>query len=132
MGCIIRASTASCVGRRKRLPHHGGQPSECKYCSNLRLLYRSTRHHNPREEIGGSVMTVKRLAQGLCALTLLCGCIFAQTTSATLQGTVVDPGDAAVPGISIELKNTATGAVRSATSTAEGIFRFNSIEPAAY
>jgi hypothetical protein len=77
-------------------------------------------------------MRGKRLAQSFCVLTLLCGSIFAQTTSATLQGTVTDPGDAAVPGTTIELKNTSTGAVRSTTSTGEGIFRFNSIEPAVY
>src|ERR1019366_4768179 len=77
-------------------------------------------------------MAMKRLARALCVLTLLCGCIYAQTSTGTLQGTVVDPGDAAVPGATIELKNTSTGAVRSATSTAEGIFRFNSIEPAVY
>src|ERR1035441_4046675 len=80
----------------------------------------------------GLSMAVNQSAQVSCALTLLCGCIFAQTTSATLQGTVVDPGDAAVPGVSIELKNTSTGAVRSTTSTADGIFRFNSLEPAVY
>src|ERR1035437_5012165 len=77
-------------------------------------------------------MALKRMAQGLCILTLLCGCIFAQTTSATLQGTVTDPGDAAVPGVAIELRNASTGAVRSTTSTADGIFRFNSLEPAVY
>ena len=77
-------------------------------------------------------MAVKRLAQALSVLTLLSGCIFAQTTSATLQGTVTDPGDAAVPGVTIELKNISSGAVRTTTSTVEGIFRFNSIEPAVY
>ena len=77
-------------------------------------------------------MALKRMAQGLCILTLLCGCVFAQTTSATLQGTVTDPGDAAVPAVTIELKNTSNGAVRSTTTTAEGIFRFNSLEPAVY
>jgi hypothetical protein len=77
-------------------------------------------------------MTRKQLAWVLCAMVLLCSCTFAQTISATLQGSVVDPGDAAVPGATLELKNVATGAVRTTTTTAEGVFRFNSVVPAIY
>ena len=77
-------------------------------------------------------MAVKRFVQALILIALLCGCVYAQTSTATLQGTVTDPGDAAVPGVAVELKNTSTGALRSTTTTAEGIFRFNSIEPAVY
>ena len=78
-------------------------------------------------------MTVKlkRMVQSLCAITLLCGSMYAQTT-ATLQGTVTDPGDAAVPGATVEIRDVATGVVRSTTSTAEGLFRFNSVTPAVY
>jgi hypothetical protein len=68
----------------------------------------------------------------LCALVLACGCIFGQTTTGTLLGTVADPGDAAVPGLQVELKNIATGAVITTTTGAEGIFRFNSLVPATY
>src|ERR1017187_659877 len=52
--------------------------------------------------------------------------------TATLQGTVTDPGDAAVPGASIEAKNVSTGVIRSTTSNAEGFFRFDSMLPAVY
>ncbi len=58
--------------------------------------------------------------------------MFAQSTTGTLLGTVSDPGDAAVPGAQIELKNDATGAVVSTTTGPEGIFRFNSLVPATY
>ncbi len=77
-------------------------------------------------------MAVKRIARVLCALTFLCGCIFSQTTTGTLLGTVVDPVDAAVPGATVELKNAATGAIVGTSTGAEGIFRFNSLVPATY
>src|SRR5580700_10127097 len=77
-------------------------------------------------------MAVQRTVQVLCALVLLGGSIFGQTTTGTLLGTVVDPGDAAVPGAQVELKNIATGAVITTTTGAEGIFRFNSLVPATY
>ena len=77
-------------------------------------------------------MTCKRMAQLLCVMALLCGCVFSQTTTGTLLGTVTDPGDAAVPGVQIELKNNATGAVVTTSTGAEGIFAFNSLVPATY
>jgi hypothetical protein len=77
-------------------------------------------------------MSVNRMAWALCAMALLCGCIFGQTTTGTLLGTVADPTDAGVPGALVELKNAATGAVTSTTTGAEGIFRFNSLVPATY
>ena len=72
------------------------------------------------------------MGQVLCALVLLCGSIFGQTTTGTLVGTVVDPADAAVAGTTVEVKNTATGAVFTTTTGTEGIFRFNSLVPATY
>ena len=77
-------------------------------------------------------MSVNRTAQILCALAILCGCVFSQTTTGTLLGTVADAGDAAVPGARVDLKNAATGAVISTTTGVEGIFRFNSLVPATY
>jgi hypothetical protein len=77
-------------------------------------------------------MTIQRIAQALCVLALLCGCILAQTTTGTLIGTVADPSNAAVAGARVELKNAATGAVTTTTTESEGIFRFNSLVPATY
>ena len=77
-------------------------------------------------------MNLKRTTQFLCVLVLLCGCIFGQTTTGTLLGTVADPGDAAVPGVQVELKNIATGLITTTTTGNEGIFRFNSLVPATY
>ena len=77
-------------------------------------------------------MALQRVAQVLCALLLLCGCICGQTTTGTLLGTVADPADAAVPGAQVELRNIATGAVVTTTTGTEGLFRFNSLVPATY
>ena len=77
-------------------------------------------------------MKVKRTARALCAMLFLCGCVFSQTTTGTLLGTVTDPGAAAVPNVQVEIKNLNTGAIRTTVSGPEGIFRFNSLEPARY
>jgi hypothetical protein len=77
-------------------------------------------------------MTSKRIARIFCVLALLCTCIFSQTTTGTLLGTVTDPGGAAVPGAQIELKNTATGALTTTTTGADGALLFNSVIPATY
>src|SRR5712692_8469656 len=78
-------------------------------------------------------MPMKRMALTLGVLTLLlCGCIFGQSTTGTLLGTLADPGDAAVPGAQVALKNIATGAIVTTTTGAEGIFRFNSLVPTTY
>src|SRR5215471_2273418 len=77
-------------------------------------------------------MLTMRNALALCAVALLCGPLYGQTTTGTLLGTLADPGDAAVPGAQVELRNIATGAIVTTTTGAEGIFRFNSLIPATY
>ena len=77
-------------------------------------------------------MLVQRTALALAALALAGSYAFAQTTTGTLLGAVVDPGDAAVPAARVELVNIATGAVVATTTGAEGLFRFNSLVPATY
>ena len=63
---------------------------------------------------------------------LVCVCAFAQTSTADLLGTITDSSNAAVQGAQVQLKNLTTGFIRTTTSGAEGIFRFNSLEPAKY
>ena len=77
-------------------------------------------------------MNSNRVLFVLLTAAAVCGCALAQNTGATLQGTVVDPTNLAVPNITVELKNVATGAIRTTKATAEGIFRFNGVEPAVY
>jgi hypothetical protein len=68
----------------------------------------------------------------LLIVAATCGCAWAQSTGATLQGTVTDPSDSAVPNVTVELKNVGTGVVRKATPASDGIFRFNSLEPGVF
>ena len=77
-------------------------------------------------------MSVKRMAQIICVMALLCSCAFSQSTTGTMTGTITDSSNAAVAGAQIEAKNLTTGAVRTTTSGPEGIFVFNSLEPARY
>jgi hypothetical protein len=72
-----------------------------------------------------------RMARLLCALLLLCGCIFGQATG-TLQGTVTDPGGAVVPDVTVVIRNLSTGATRNTVTGTEGIFIFNAVDPATY
>jgi hypothetical protein len=81
---------------------------------------------------GNPIMIHKGITQTLCAIALLSGCVFGQSTTGTLVGIVADPADAAVPGAQVELTNNSTGAVITTKSGAEGIFRFNSLVPATY
>jgi len=68
----------------------------------------------------------------LLTAAAVCGSAWAQSTGATLQGAVTDPSNSAIPNVSVELKSAATGAVRQTTSTSEGIFRFNAVDPGVY
>ena len=56
----------------------------------------------------------------------------AQTTSATLTGTVFDSSGAVVPEAMVTLKNEASGDTRTTKSNGEGYFTFASVPPATY
>src|SRR5665647_1329406 len=77
-------------------------------------------------------MRIKQLAYLICAIALLCGFAFSQGMTGSLQGIVSDPGGAAVPDVRVEIKNLNTGAMRSTVSGSDGIFIFNSVDPARY
>ena len=77
-------------------------------------------------------MTPKQILQALCALTLLCGVIFAQTVTSNVVGTFTDPAGASVPGAEIQLKDQATGVVRTTTSSTEGLFRITNVQPSGF
>src|SRR5579871_666806 len=56
----------------------------------------------------------------------------AQVSSATLLGDIHDPSGALVPGVSITVKQNATGFVRSTATNAEGAYRVDELSPGAY
>jgi hypothetical protein len=74
----------------------------------------------------------------LCALSVLfaitTGPIFGQSlgNAGTIQGIVVDPSGAAVPGAMVTIRNPVSGYVQSATTAVDGSFRFTNIPPNPY
>ncbi len=66
----------------------------------------------------------------LCALLLAVA--NAQSTSATLSGTVVDQNGAVIPSADITITNTATGLQRTATSNDSGFFTVPLLPPSTY
>jgi hypothetical protein len=56
----------------------------------------------------------------------------AQNTSCGLSGTVLDPGAAVMPGVTITLTGEGNGFVRTVTTTNEGFFAFPDLTPATF
>src|SRR5437870_7160019 len=57
---------------------------------------------------------------------------FAQTSNATLGGTVSDPTGAFIPGVSITATNIATGIVTTVVSNEAGAYQFASLQTGTY
>jgi hypothetical protein len=77
-------------------------------------------------------MSTQRMLLVLCLCALLCTSAFSQTISGSIIGTITDPANAVMPGVAVQITDTATGAVRSATSNESGLFRFVNLEPSTY
>ena len=77
-------------------------------------------------------MTLKRTAQALWWSVMLCGAVSAQSVTSNLVGRVFDPTGASVPNAEIQVKNEATGALRTASSAADGVFRITNLPPGTY
>jgi len=60
-------------------------------------------------------------------LLLSCASAFAQATSGTITGRVVDQQGAAVPGVTVTAKSTTTGFTRSEVSDSEGVYRLSAL-----
>jgi Carboxypeptidase regulatory-like domain len=58
--------------------------------------------------------------------------VFAQTTNATLGGTVTDPTGALIPGVSITATNTQTGIVNKLLTNEAGAYQFASLQTGTY
>jgi hypothetical protein len=58
--------------------------------------------------------------------------VLAQGASATLNGRVVDPGDAVLPGVTITAINTNTKVTRTTVTNAEGLYSLPGLEPGVY
>jgi hypothetical protein len=77
-------------------------------------------------------ISFRKLAQSICVLSLFTACLVGQTVSSSLQGTVLDPANAAVPNAPVTLTDKDTGAVHSAETDNSGLFRFLDLLPGNY
>jgi len=66
------------------------------------------------------------------ALTLAACPSFAQQTTGTITGRVIDPQDTAVPGATITATSTATGLVRVDVSEGQGLYRLTALPVGSY
>jgi hypothetical protein len=74
----------------------------------------------------------KDLLSVLLCLLVLCPHLSAQTTQATLGGTVSDATGALIPGITITATNTATGVVSTTITNEAGAYQFASLQTGTY
>ena len=65
-----------------------------------------------------------------CVLVALSG--WGQTTNGNIQGTVVDPGNAAVAGATVTARNMDTGLTSSAATTSAGLYALPNLPPGRY
>src|SRR6266545_6358634 len=76
-------------------------------------------------------------ARFLCVVALLfaavpSGRLFAQSSTGSITGNVVDASGAGVPGAAVSARNVDTGATRAAASGASGGFTFPNLTPGNY
>src|SRR5215471_3242046 len=65
----------------------------------------------------------------LCALSMA---VSAQTATATLSGTVLDPNGAVVPAANVTITEIATGVQRVVTTNEQGYFTIPLLKPSSY
>ncbi|HTK37779.1 MAG TPA: carboxypeptidase-like regulatory domain-containing protein, partial [Pyrinomonadaceae bacterium] len=58
--------------------------------------------------------------------------LFGQTSTGTVNGTLIDQAGAAVPGATVKLTSQATKIERQATSNQDGYFTFVNVQPGDY
>ena len=66
------------------------------------------------------------------AVILLCGTAFAQSSNATVGGTISDATGALIPGVTVTATNTATGIITMVISNEAGAYQFASLQTGTY
>src|SRR5262245_23089633 len=74
----------------------------------------------------------KLVAVVVCVSFIFGANAFAQTSNATLGGTVSDPSGALIPGVSVTATNTQTGIVSTVVSNEAGAYQFASLQTGTY
>lgn len=77
-------------------------------------------------------MTIRFLSICVLFFTLTVTRALGQTFMASVTGTVTDPTGSVVPGVTVQIKNTATNDVRRTTSSANGSYEFPNLLPGTY
>src|SRR5260370_20128254 len=85
-------------------------------------------HHYPLPLALRSLLRVALLL-ALCALPFAA---LAQSSTATLSGSIVDQNNAVVPGVTVTVENTNTGLKRQATTSDQGYFTISLLQPGIY
>jgi hypothetical protein len=67
-----------------------------------------------------------------CLILLIAASTFAQTTNATLSGTIADPTGARVPNVQVTAQNVQTGVVLTNVTNEAGLYVFPSVQPGMY
>ena len=60
------------------------------------------------------------------------GQVYAQTDTGSIDGRVFDEQKAAMPGVTVTAKNTATGFIRTATTGGTGTYHIEALPPGTY
>src|SRR5262245_50497549 len=85
-------------------------------------------------------MFTSSLFRVACAAILLAGCltmglssVMAQSAvTGAISGSVIDPNKAVVPNATVTLRSLDTNKTETATTSAEGLFRFTNLQPGPY
>ena len=74
---------------------------------------------------------VRRGVLVTCVVLTTTGLAFAQGTS-TINGRVLDQGDAVLPGVTVTATNTATSVARTTVTNGEGVYSMPGLDPGVY
>lgn len=76
--------------------------------------------------------SIQRVATAVVAFILSAGAAYAQTSNATLTGTVTDSGGGVLPGVTVKLRSAATGLARDVVTNDSGGYVFNFLPAGEY
>src|SRR5262245_33235858 len=68
----------------------------------------------------------------LLVLLFGCGAAFAQQTTGNITGRALDQQGAAIPGVTVTAKSTATGFTRTGVTDSEGVYRLTALPVGTY
>jgi Carboxypeptidase regulatory-like domain len=75
---------------------------------------------------------MRKIVRAVCLLLCICGGSWAQSSTATVHGTVTDSTNAVIPAASVTLTGTETGVERKTVTNESGLFAFAAVIPGPY